>query len=380
VSLALSTLIYEWRRYLAAVIALAFSGLLILAEVGMFVGIGKSYTATIDRSPADVMVMAPKSESLMNGGNGLPRRFMPLMYMHPEVVSVADLDGDGALFQTISTDPKVKKKREYVQIMAVDLQPGSVTLPRDYGPDAVAALSEPFAIAVDETTLPRLGVKVGDKAILNGKVIHVRYVLHGYANVSQPMVAMSRDTLRMLGLASTGERVGPLMIKIRDPNRAVIVRDQLNAVSKGQYRAWTRQELAKANDKALMKEQIIGLMMNFTIALGFLIGTGITWQTLRGAILSNIKEFASLRALGVSMGSLRRIVIELSFWVGVTGLVTTAFLVCGVRKLGELAGVPMAFPVEYLVMAVVMLMLISIGSGFLSLGVLKKSQPADLLR
>jgi putative ABC transport system permease protein len=316
----------------------------------------------------------------MNGGNGLPRRFMPLMYMHPEVVSVADLDGDGALFQTISTDPKVKKKREYVQIMAVDLQPGSVTLPRDYGPDAVAALSEPFAIAVDETTLPRLGVKVGDKAILNGKIIHVRYVLHGYANVNQPMVAMSRDSLRMLGLASTGERVGPLMIKIRDPNRALIVRDQLNAVSKGQYRAWTRQELAKANDRALMKEQIIGVMMNFTIALGFMIGTGITWQTLRGAILSNIKEFASLRALGVSMGSLRRIVIELAFWVGVTGLVTTAFLVWGVSKLGAMAGVPMSFPPEYLAMAVVMLMLISIGSGFLSLGVLKKSQPADLLR
>ena len=62
-SLALSTLIYEWRRYLAAVIALAFSGLLILAEVGMFVGIGKSFTATIDRSPADIIVTAPGCRS-----------------------------------------------------------------------------------------------------------------------------------------------------------------------------------------------------------------------------------------------------------------------------------------------------------------------------
>ena len=46
-SLALATLIYEWRRYLAAVIALAFSGLLILAEVGMFTGIVKGVTANI---------------------------------------------------------------------------------------------------------------------------------------------------------------------------------------------------------------------------------------------------------------------------------------------------------------------------------------------
>ena len=31
-SLALATVIYEWRRYLAAVVALAFSGLLVLAQ------------------------------------------------------------------------------------------------------------------------------------------------------------------------------------------------------------------------------------------------------------------------------------------------------------------------------------------------------------
>ena len=59
-SLALATLIHEWRRYLAAVIALAFSGLLILAQVGMFTGIVKGATATIDRSRADLMIMPPK--------------------------------------------------------------------------------------------------------------------------------------------------------------------------------------------------------------------------------------------------------------------------------------------------------------------------------
>ena len=97
-------------------------------------------------------------------------------------------------------------------------------------------------------------------------------------------------------------------------------------------------------------------------------------------ILANIKEFASLRALGVSMGSLRKVVFELAFWVGVVGLVTTGLFVWGVSALGKAGGVPMAFPLEYILMAVVLLMLIALGSGLLSLGVLKKSQPADLLR
>ena len=380
VSLALSTLIYEWRRYMAAVIALAFSGLLVLAEVGLFVGIGKSFTATIDRSPADIMVLAPKSESLINGNSGLPRRVMPLLYMDPQVIQVAPTEGQGSLFQNISKDPKAKKKREFVQILAVDLQPGSVTWPRDFSQDMRVGLSEPYSVGIDQTTLPRLGVNLGDKAIMSGHVVKVTVVLHNYANVNQPMVVMSRDTLRMLGLGPSGDRTGPLMVQIRDPSKAVQVRDELNRLGKGDFRAWTRAELAAANDKALMKDDIIGLMMNFTIALGFFIGVGITWQTLRGAILANIKEFASLRALGVSVGSLRVIVLELSFWVGVVGLATTALLVWGVSLLGKAGGVPMSFPPEYIAMAVVLLMLISLGSGMLSLGVLKKSQPADLLR
>jgi putative ABC transport system permease protein len=107
---------------------------------------------------------------------------------------------------------------------------------------------------------------------------------------------------------------------------------------------------------------------------------GITWQTLRGAILANIKEFATLRALGVSVGSLRQVVLELAFWVGVVGLFATGLFVWIVAQLGKSGGVPMAFPPEYITMAVGLLMFIALGSGLLSLGILKKSQPADLLR
>ena len=378
-SLALSTLIYEWRRYLAAVIALAFSGLLILAEVGMFVGIGKSFTATIDRSPADIIVTAPKSESLMNGDSGLPRRIMPLIYLNPEIIQVADLAGSGAAFRNIP-QPGQKVKQDYVQLMAVDLQPGAVTWPTDYGADIRLALSEPFSIVMDETALKQLGVKLGDKAILNGHRVTIRALLHNYANVNRPMIILSRDSLSLIGQAPNPDRSGALMVRIRHPNQSILVRDQLNVMGKGQFRAWTRDELARANDSALMKEQVIGLMMNFTILLGFFIGVGITWQTLRGAILANIKEFASLRALGVSVASLRRIVLELAFWVGVVGLMATAVFVWGVAALGRAGGVPMSFPLSYIVGAVVLLMFIALGSGMLSLGILKKSQPADLLR
>ena len=144
--------------------------------------------------------------------------------------------------------------------------------------------------------------------------------------------------------------------------------------------AWTRQDLAKANEGAMMKESFIAIMLGFSLFLGILIGVAITWQTLRGAIMANIKEFASLRALGVSMGSLRRIVLELSFWVGIAGVLAAYVLTWLVSLLAAGTGLTMAFPPTMVLMVSAMLVLIALGSGFLSLGVLKKSQPADLLR
>ena len=379
-SLALATLIYEWRRYLAAVIALAFSGLLILAQVGMFTGMIQAATATINRSRADLMIMPAKSESLITSGpSSLPRRIGPQLYLNPNVAEVASFDGGGGRWTNQPKDGQ-KQVTTFVQVNMVDTEPGALTLPVDY-PEAVRiALMEPNAVAIDRSALGRLGVKLGDTATVNGKTVRVRALLDNYPDINQPSIVVSRDTLRRLGMMEKGEKTGPLMVRVNNPAQAAAVRDQLNAEAKGAYRAWTRAELAQANESALMKEQIIGIFLGFSVFLGFLIGVGITSQTLRGAILANIKEFASLRALGVSMGSLRLIVLELSFWVGVVGLGATALFTFLVSMLARSGGLPMGFPLGWVAAVAVLLMAISLASGLMALGILKKSQPADLLR
>ena len=378
-SLALATLIYEWRRYLAAIIALACAGLLVLALIGLFAGIVKGATATIERSRADIMILAPKSESLVNSSNGLPVRIKPLIYLNPDVVEVGTLEGRGA--QWVNTPgPGQKQVTTFVGINVVDTRPGAVTLPTDYPESIRLALTEPGAVVVDRTALPRLGVKIGDKASLNGHTVYMRGALTGYPNINNVDVVMSRDTLRRLGMGDSGPRSGPLMVRIKDPARAEIVRDQLNAASNKAYRAWTRDELAKANEATIMKEQIIGILLGFCVFLGGAIGILITSMTLRGAILASIKEFASLRALGVSMGSLRMIVVEMSLWVGVAGVAMTAVLTTLIAMLAAAAGLPMVFRPSPVISVTVMLMVVAALSGLISLGILKKSQPADLLR
>ena len=389
-SLALATLIYEWRRYMAAVMALALSGLLVLAMTGVFIGIGQSFTAQTERSSADIMIMRPGVTNMMSGPSGVPRRYIPLVYNHPDVVEVQPFDNAGGTFQSLETfDPTLSQaerarmkgpKQKFVMTSIIDTTPGSVTIPVDYSPELVDALRQPFTIAVDETSLPTLGVKLGDKAIYNGQTVTVVGVLRGYPNMMQPVIVMSRDSLRLLGQADTGARVGPLMVKIRNPASAPQVADDLNKMGNGQWKAWTRQELADANAGAMFEEGILVIIIGGCVVLGIIIGVAITWQTLRGAIMANIKEFASLRALGVGMPSLRMMVIELSFWVGLVGVGASIGLTWLLKLFAASNGVIIALPIWLLLLVGGGLVLIAIVSGLLSLGILKKSQPADLLR
>jgi putative ABC transport system permease protein len=151
-SLALATLIYEWRRYLAAVIALAFCGMMVLAFSGMFAGIIHAELATWERSPADIIILPPNVTSLVNNNASLPSRVKPLIYINPAVVEVEPITGNNA--QWINhPKPGQKQVQNYVQTFGVDPRPGSVTVPNDYTEANRLALTEPYARTPDGDSL-----------------------------------------------------------------------------------------------------------------------------------------------------------------------------------------------------------------------------------
>jgi putative ABC transport system permease protein len=358
---------------------LGVAAVLVLSLTGMFMGVSKSFTATVDRSPGEIMILPPQAQSLFSNDSGQPRRLIPKIYGDASVVEVQALNFNFAFWSNFPKEGQAAKS-EGVQIIMVDPVPGAVTLPRDFGDELVQALQEPYAVVIDESSLNKLGVHPGDKAKINGLTVSVRGTTNTYPSLFNAMVFMSRQTGKLLKLLNEGQRVGPLVVKIRNPAQSQQVAAELNAMSDGGYKAWSREELSEASQKSMLKEGGISVMIGFAVVVGTFIGVVITWQTLQGAILANIKEFASLRALGVSMGSLRLIVLELSLWVGVGGMLLAATVTALVWVLGRTFGVPMDFPVFVDLPVAIALLVIALASGALSLGVLKKSQPADLLR
>jgi len=72
--------------------------------------------------------------------------------------------------------------------------------------------------------------------------------------------------------------------------------------------------------------------------------------------------------------------LELSFWVGVVGVAAAIFLTWLISLFAMANAVIIALPLPLLIVVGGGLIAISMLSGFLSMGILKKSQPADLLR
>jgi putative ABC transport system permease protein len=380
-SLALATLLYEWRRYMAAIVALAFSGMMVLVMLGLFTGIIHSEFATTERSRADLFILPVKVTSMVNSNISLPGRILPQIYLNPHVTEVRSLED--YFGEWVNTPrPGAKRVQKFVEIWTVDPIPGAVTLPVDYTDDQRVALMEPGAIAVDASNLATLGVRLGDSASVNGHQVRVRAILHNYQNIDGTSIVASRDTGRRVsrnGGNANGD-TGPLMVRIDDPSRSAMVRDQLNAAAHGAYRAWTRAEFNQANENAVLSQQIIGVLLVFLTIMAALIGVGVTSQTLRGAILSNIREFASLRALGISMASLRWIVVELSVWAGVAGIGAAGLFTWLACLAAGGAGLPLVIRPQPALLICMMLMVIAVISGAMAMGVLKHSQPADLLR
>lgn len=375
-SLALSTLVYEWRRYMAAVLSLAVAGVLMLALAGVFVGIIESFTASIDRSRAQVMILSAETETFSGpgGGEAIPARVMPLIYRHPDVVDVADMQqGFGQFYGPGATQP------DFANILVIDTEPNAVTLPVDFTEEMRRTLEVPFNVAVDRSSLNTLGVKLGDLASLNGRTVRIALILKGYANSQASNVVMSRQTYRLLGQYDD-DQLGMLAVRIKDPSQAEKVRDELNAMANEQYRAWTKPELSDAMAEDVLSTGFLAMILNFMNAIGFVIGVAITMMTLRGAILANIKEFASLRALGASLANLRWVVMELSFWVGVVGIAVAGIAIFALMAIANASNIPMGFRMASLVQTAILLLAIAVGSGAMTLGALKKGEPADLLR
>lgn len=376
VALARKTLLYEWRKFLPAALAVAFSGCLLLMQAALMFGIFDSASVYVSKSAADLWAGYPGTQSI-ELGRPVPRDTEVSLLMDPDVARVEP-------FQWLDGDWRGPADRGSVSVFISGIDPSSDGLMFAYAiaPEQRSKLLEPGSVIVDQADLPKLGLDIGGAATLNGKQVRIVAASPGLRALGGVNIVTSLATARQLDSdPATIDKVAYYVARLRPGADAKRVRDRIEAAWPARrFTVWTHEEFAHNAATYWMFETGAGLGFVFFAFVVFLVGTVITSQTLIAAVASSVREYAMLNALGAGHPALRKVVLEQALWVGGFGIVVGAAISGAMLLLASGQSVPVAFDLTAAGACALLVMTIALVSGLVAVRALSHLEPANLLR
>ena len=377
VSLTREMLKREWKKFFPAMLAIAFSGLLMIVQLGLLIGMFNTVTMIVDNSRADLIVTHQHTES-PDMAREMPALVEWTLRSNPEVLDVQSLTMSFGDWRK----PGGGKTSAY--IFGFDVSPDSLGMPAPFSAELGRALMEPGAVVVDEADLSKLGIMPGETAELNNKRVKLVGTVRGFRNLMGTNVFMSAKTAQAVDAFSLygGDEYSTLFLVKTAPGRPPeATAESLQAMStQDAFKVWLPQELSHHAHWFWLMESGSGVSIGFSALLAVVVGISITSQTLRGAILASLREFAMLRAMGVPVRALRAIVMEQSLWLGAAGFYVTALLTLCCAWFAKIAHIAVDFPAWTWVITALFTLAVATLSGLASLRLLYKTQPEELLK
>jgi len=375
VPLARKTLIYEWRRFLPSLFAVAFSGLLLLVQAALVFGIFESAAVYITRSGGDLWVGHPGTQSI-ELGRPIPNDTEIRLRMDPDVARVEPfiwIDGDWR--------GPADRGGLSVFVSGVDTRHDAMVFADVLPPSLRASLDEPDGVIVDRADLAKLGLGIGGRAVVNGHRVRIVGVGNGLRALGGVNIVTSLATSRRLDNGDSAGQVAYYVVKLRDPAQADAVRARLQPNGQARpFEVWTRDAFARRAVTYWMFETGAGLGVLFLAIVVFIVGAVITSQTLMGAVAGSIREYATLHALGVGFAQLRHVVLKQAAWVGAFGLVVGLVATALVVLLAHRRDVPVQLDLTTVLVCATLVMGIALLSGLAAVRALRHADPALLLR
>lgn len=375
VALARKTLVYEWRRFLPAILAVGFAGLLQLLQLALVLGIFGATSIYITGSTADVWIGYPGTQSV-GSGRAIDANVESRVLMDPAVTRVESylwVDGD---WRGAGETGGVS-----VFLSGIDPSAQGLMFAKVLSPALRARLAEPDAVIVDRADLGKLGVELGQTATINGHRVRVVGVSHGLRGLGGINVISSLDTARRVD--NDDADFGPtyLVAKLRNPAQADEVAARLRGdAAFGPYTTWSAADFASRSVRYWLFDTGAGAGVLFLAGIVFLVGAVITSQTLIGAVNGSVREYATLNALGVGVAALRKVVLEQAFWVGTLGLIGAVVLGALLLLIARSQDVPVTLGPLAALACIVLVLGQAAVSGMAAMRSMRRIDPATLLR
>ena len=301
-TLAYRNLFHDRLRFIATVIGIVFSIVLVTVQMGLYLGFGRMVTTMIDHASTDLWVM-PRGTKCFEDPSLLDvrERYRALSINGvaaaiPVVIGFADWRIPGG-----TTTP--------VFVIGSDLRAGGLQ-PWNLVEGRIEALSTPKAVAVDRSYFDRLGISgMGATAEIRQQVVRVAAVTGGIRSfTTTPFVFMDVNRAR----AHTGvpsSKATYLLVRLGPDADLEHVRSQLIA-NIADVEVLTPAEFRERSRAFWLFGTGAGAALFAGALLGVIVGTVIVAQTLYSSTKEHLNEFATLRA----MGSSRRYIYKVIVW------------------------------------------------------------------
>lgn len=323
ISLARKTLIHEWRRFIPVCFSVGFSGVLLIVQAALVLGIFGSAAVYINASSADVWIGYPGTQSV-NFGRAIGPDVKTHLLMDPDIAEVESyqwLDGNWY-------SPHANGGGVPIFLSGISTRTDAMMFSRLLPAELREKLREPGAVIVDPADLGTLGAYLGGKAWINRQPVHIVGVLRGLRGLGGVNVISSRESaLAIAGLKSEeGSTYYLARLKQSEQLPALLMRLSQPDKRFGLYEAWSSDDFASRSQRYWLMDTGAGVAVLFMASLVCLVGAMITSQSLKAVINSYSREYATLNALGASRLALAKVVVEQSFWIGSAGLVFSAVI------------------------------------------------------
>ena len=301
-TLAFRNLFHDRLRFIATVIGIVFSIVLVTVQMGLYLGFGRMVTTMIDHASADLWVMPRGTKcfedpSLLNARE----RYRALAIdgvaeAIPVVIGFADWRMPGGAMTPVF-------------VIGSDLRAGGLQ-PWDLVEGRIEALSSPKAIAVDRSYFDRLGISgIGATAEIRQQPVRVAAVTNGIRSfTTTPFVFMDVDRARAHTGVPSGKATYLIVRLSPDANREHVRRQLMSSIT--DVEVLTPAEFRERSRTFWLFGTGAGAALFAGALLGVIVGTVVVAQTLYASTKEHLNEFATLRA----MGSSRRYVYNVIVW------------------------------------------------------------------
>lgn len=381
IALARKTLVHEWRRFVPSIFAVGFSGVLLAMQAALVLGIFGSAAVYVTASSADLWVGYPGTQSV-NFGRNIGSDVEMRLRMDPDVAAVEPyiwLDGD---WRARSGADGATGGGVSIYLSGVGTADSSMMFTKVLSSWQRQRLREPGAVIVDRADLGTLGTQEGGTAWINNHAVQIVAAVEGLRGLGGVNVLSSVATAREIADGDARQGSTYFVAKLRNGADAEQVQQRLSqpTSSFGPYEVWTADAFARRSQRYWMLDTGAGAGVLFMAIIVCLVGSIVTSQSLKAVVAGSAREYAVLNALGVSRGSLGRVVVEQACWIGGLGFVLAALASAVLLSIAAAYRVPVSLNVPAVLACGVLVAVLSLLSGLGAMRSLLRADPATLLR